>query len=101
MGELLLSLQAPPAHDGFHGEAGGVEAVAHAHVAVVVVQVVDAVGDCLPQRVLREVVREDRLGLLAPGSPCVLKSPINSFFLVSTLTTGSPASKKSRFCCSI
>ena len=61
--------------------------------ALVVGEVVDAVGDRLAELVVLEVVDADRLGLALGRHSCppFLKSPTSSFFLVSTEIAGWPA----------
>ena len=74
-------------------ERGGVVVVAHAHPAGVGGDVVDAVRVGLAQVGVHEVVDVDllRVARRAPLRPPLLGTgPTSSFFLVSTLITGSP-----------
>ena len=88
------ALPVPPAAQRLHGERGGVVVGADVDPAGAGSQVVDPVWDRLAQLGVGEVVGLDRLGLAfrAPLPAAVGVGPISSFFLVSTLTTGSLSS---------
>ena len=96
-----MSFALPPVSDGLDGEARRIKAVSNADITVIVIEAVNAVGHCLPDRILRKIVHQHRLGLEAPGSRGVLEVVDQLFFLVYTLITGSPLARKSFFCSSM
>jgi len=69
-----------------HRKGGRVGELAHVDGALIVLHIVDAVRHGLAQRILRKVMHVD--ALWPQVRPAFLKSPISSFFLVSTLITG-------------
>jgi len=90
----------PPAGDHLHGELGCVGRLADVHIAAIVVQVIDAVGNALQMAPIRNRGR-DRFRHLAPTPSSVLEIADQLFFLASTLMTGQPWLKKSCFCSSM
>src|SRR6478735_904548 len=70
--EPAPSFAGPPVADRLDREAGRVEAIADAHIAGIARHLVDAVGNCLADRVLRPVMHQYGLGLATPGAAGVL-----------------------------
>lgn len=93
-----MSFALPPVGDGLDGKTRRIKAVSNADVTVIVIEAVNAVGNSLPDNVLRKVMHQHCFGLEAPGPPGVLEVADQLFFLVSTLITGSPLARKSSFC---
>src|SRR5829696_7412212 len=95
VGVLGLSHLFPPLLDGGDREDGGVVIDTDGHPGAVIGDVVDAVWDGLALGQAGEVVGGHLLGLTAglPLPPGLVNRPTNSFFLVSTLITGSPAAR--------
>lgn len=83
----------PPSADRFDGELGGIVVDADVHPAFVARDIVDAVGDRFSEFLVDEVVHAHGHGFAGrlPLRAAVRKSPMSSFFFVSTDTTGSPA----------
>jgi len=72
------------------GESGGVVVDAHAHLALVGGEVIDAVGDGASEFLDEEIMDAHSLEVALGRHlrPAFLKSPTSSFFLVSTEMTG-------------
>ena len=83
----------PPADDRVDGELGGLAGDADADPPLVGGEVIDAVGDRVPELLVLEVGPRTSTGrpLGSNSRPTALKSPTSSRFLASTLITGSPA----------
>jgi len=80
----------PPSGDGMDGEGWRVVRDANTDGAAVVRWVVNAVGDAHPRGVRAEVVIVHRNWRAIPFSAGLLKLPISSRFLLSTLMIGRP-----------
>ena len=80
--------------NGFSRELRRVVVDADAHPTLILRNVVDAIGDSLPQVLVHEIVDEHFLGfaLGLPFPPVILNLPTISFFFVSTEITGCPRS---------
>lgn len=97
----LFAFIPPPVGDGLDGKARGIGAVPDADVPAVFRDVVDPVWDRLADGVLGEIMDQDRVRLLAPGSTRVLEVANQFLFFVSTLMMGSLAATKACLCCSM
>jgi hypothetical protein len=75
VGIALVSEVLPPAADRVDRELGRVVVDADVDVALVELEVVNAVGDRLPELLVLEVVDADELGLAlqAPFATCILE----------------------------
>jgi hypothetical protein len=62
-----------PAGDVIDGEGRRIRRLAHVDGTTIVLQVIDAIGNGLPNRILWEIVDEDSLWLLAPDPTRVLE----------------------------
>ena len=82
----------PPLTNAVDGERRRVMVDADADPALIVPQIIHAVGDRFAERLVEEVVdpHVDRFSAGGHSRPPFLKSPTNSFFFVSTEIVGWP-----------
>jgi hypothetical protein len=80
----------PPQANRIDGKFRRVMVDPHADPPFVVGEIVDAIGDRLPEGGIEKIMDADREGLPVgpPFAPAVLKIPTNSFFFVSTEIAG-------------
>lgn len=87
----LAQFRAAPLRDIRDGERRGIGRLAAIDGAAIEKQVINAIGDRPPERILGKSWASTISGCCPQPRPRFLKFPINSFFLVSTLITGCPA----------
>jgi hypothetical protein len=76
----FLRFKGSPVTNRLHGEAWRVKAIANTDQALIGIDFIDAIRNCLTNCILQPVMHQHRLGDLAPGVPRVLKIANQLFF---------------------